>query len=84
MTIDDARIQRLKDQAAKELNAGEKFIQVNPGTVIVLCDLALKTPPRTKVLCPSCGKSVEGSWTDGVANCRSCSWRGPYPTMEAA
>jgi hypothetical protein len=81
--IDSERIQRLKDQAAKELHAGEKFMQVNPATVIVLCDLALKKPPRVKVSCPSCGTAVDGRWTDGLANC-ACGWRGAYPTMAQA
>jgi hypothetical protein len=84
MIIDDARLERLKDEASRQLNAGERYMLINPALVVVLCDLALKQPARAKAVCPSCGKSVDGSWTDGVANCASCSWRGPYPTMEAA
>jgi hypothetical protein len=79
--IEDARIQRLKDQTAKELNAGEKFMLVNPALIIMLCEGALKNPELVKAVCPSCGQSVDGSWTDGIANCRSCSWRGAYPEM---
>jgi hypothetical protein len=42
---------------------------VNPATVIVLCDIALKKPARAKATCPLCGASVEGSWRAQVASC---------------
>jgi predicted RNA-binding Zn-ribbon protein involved in translation (DUF1610 family) len=81
--MDDARIQRLKDEAQRQLNAEERYMLVNPALIVVLCELALKKPARMTASCPDCGKSV-GRWADQMAHCDSCSWRGPYPTMEVA
>jgi hypothetical protein len=78
--IDDARVQRLKDEASRQLNAGEKYMLVNPATVIVLCDTVLKKTPRMTATCPQCGGEV--SWADQQASCvKGCLWRGPYPDM---
>jgi hypothetical protein len=65
------------------LNAGERYMLVNPALVVALCDLALEKPARMTASCPECGKSVEGSWRGQVAHC-GCGWAGEYPTMEAA
>jgi predicted RNA-binding Zn-ribbon protein involved in translation (DUF1610 family) len=77
--IDEARIRRLKDEAARQLNAGEHYMLVNPTTVIVLCDMALKQPTRLEASCPLCGKSVV--WANQSAECHTCKWQGPYPDM---
>jgi hypothetical protein len=79
-TIDNTRIQRLKDEAARQLNAGERYMLVNPALIIALCDLAKKIT-RAKTTCPWCGSAV--SWADQVATClnKECTWRGPYPAM---